>query len=72
MNKIKKLLLGFGLMALTMPAAAIERDADGYYLIGSTADYEEFCNLDNPDHSSIGVFFYIGAASGAFHDMLNK
>lgn len=26
----------------------------------------------NPDHSSIGVFFYIAAASGAFHDMLNK
>ncbi|WP_407404538.1 leucine-rich repeat protein [Sodaliphilus sp.] len=47
MNKIKKLLLGFGLMALTIPAAAIERDADGYYLIGSTADYEEFCNLVN-------------------------
>ena len=31
--------------ALTVPAMAIERDAHGTYLIGSTADYEEFCDL---------------------------
>lgn len=29
-------------------------------------------NLDNPDHPSIGMFFYIAAASGVFHDMLQE
>lgn len=28
--------------------------------------------FDNPDHSSIGVFFYIAAAAGAFEDMLSE
>lgn len=28
--------------------------------------------FDNPDHSKIGVFFYIAAAAGAFEDMLSE
>lgn len=28
--------------------------------------------FNNPDHSSIGMFFYIAAAAGTFHDMLNE
>ena len=31
----------------SLTAAAIEKDSDGYFLIGSTADLEEFCNLVN-------------------------
>ncbi|MCQ2266334.1 MAG: leucine-rich repeat domain-containing protein [Bacteroidaceae bacterium] len=46
MKKLKKTFL---LLTLTwaMPVMGIERDTDGYYLIGTTADYEEFCDLVN-------------------------
>ena len=48
-KEIKLFVLSGFLAALMWPqvAQAIERDSDGYYLIGSTADYEEFCDLVN-------------------------
>ncbi|WP_407403061.1 leucine-rich repeat protein [Sodaliphilus sp.] len=49
MNKTIKQLLLLSLTGVftTLSAQALERDSDGIYLIGSTADYEEFCDLVN-------------------------
>ena len=41
------LLLALTGMFTSLSAQALEKDSDGYYLIGSTADYEEFCHLVN-------------------------
>ncbi|MCQ2288017.1 MAG: leucine-rich repeat domain-containing protein, partial [Muribaculaceae bacterium] len=48
-KEIKLFMLSGFLAALMWPlsAHAIERDSVGVYLIGSTADYEEFCDVVN-------------------------
>ena len=50
MKQLKLFRVFYCLLAIVfsaMTAAAIEKDTDGYYLIGSTADFEEFCDLVN-------------------------
>lgn len=77
-KEIKLFVLSGFLAALMWPqvAQAIERDSDGYYLIGSTADYEEFCNLVNSGNpyasarvtaDGINVTRSIGAGDDVFH-----
>ncbi|MDO4511679.1 MAG: leucine-rich repeat protein [Bacteroidales bacterium] len=44
MMKYRKWLI-MGMALAWVNAAAIEKDSEGTYLIGSTADYEEFCDI---------------------------